>query len=133
MCLVSLDARKDYHYHLSTLFTNRIFIPYFHESQYHLYLAQVPKEEEALTEWLYTRYVEKEKILQEYYDTGIFPEAPTPHAPGFPVEKVPRLNGIQVVHDPLEFVLRHCFYLASSYIWVNIIAWIFSWILSQLW
>ncbi|XP_045130163.1 acyl-CoA:lysophosphatidylglycerol acyltransferase 1-like [Portunus trituberculatus] len=103
----------------------------FHYRRFNI--EEVPKEEEALTEWLYTRYVEKEKILQEYYDTGVFPEAPTPHAPGYLVEKVPRLNGVQVVHDPLEFVLRHCFYLASTYIWVNIIAWIFSWIFSQLW
>lgn len=93
---------------------------------------QVPKEEEALTEWLYSRYVEKEAILQEYYNTGVFPEAPTPHGPGFPVKEVPRLRGIQVAHDPLEFVVRHCFYIASTYIWVNIILWVFS-CLSQLW
>lgn len=34
-------------------------------------IKEVPVEAEALTNWLYRRFVEKEKLLDHFYDTGL--------------------------------------------------------------
>lgn len=33
-------------------------------------IKEVPLEPEALTDWLYQRFVEKEALLAHFYDTG---------------------------------------------------------------
>lgn len=33
-------------------------------------IKEVPLETEALTDWLYQRFVEKEALLAHFYDTG---------------------------------------------------------------
>lgn len=34
-------------------------------------IKEVPLEPEALTDWLYQRFVEKEALLAHFYDTGL--------------------------------------------------------------
>ena len=34
----------------------------------------IPLETEALTQWMYARFQEKEELLKEYYRTGSFPK-----------------------------------------------------------
>lgn len=34
-------------------------------------IKEVPMEAEALTDWLYQRFVEKEELLAHFYDTGL--------------------------------------------------------------
>ncbi|KAM4771543.1 acyl-CoA:lysophosphatidylglycerol acyltransferase 1 [Rhinophrynus dorsalis] len=41
---------------------------------YRIYpIRDVPMETEALTDWLYQRFVEKEELLSHFYETGAFP------------------------------------------------------------
>ncbi|XP_063774322.1 acyl-CoA:lysophosphatidylglycerol acyltransferase 1 isoform X2 [Pseudophryne corroboree] len=41
---------------------------------YRIYsIKDVPMETEALTDWLYQRFVEKEELLSHFYETGAFP------------------------------------------------------------
>lgn len=42
---------------------------------------QIPRDETSLNTWLYDRYVEKERMLSEYYATGVFPDEPSPTFP----------------------------------------------------
>ncbi|XP_047736296.1 uncharacterized protein LOC108674389 [Hyalella azteca] len=41
----------------------------------------VPRDETALTAWLYDRYIEKEQMLSEFYATGVFPDSPSDKFP----------------------------------------------------
>lgn len=34
-------------------------------------IKEVPVEAEALTDWLYQRFVEKDELLAHFYDTGL--------------------------------------------------------------
>ncbi|XP_078505867.1 acyl-CoA:lysophosphatidylglycerol acyltransferase 1 [Lissotriton helveticus] len=44
---------------------------------YRIYpIKDVPLETEALTDWLYQRFVEKEDLLSHFYETGAFPPPP---------------------------------------------------------
>ncbi|KAB7496178.1 Acyl-CoA:lysophosphatidylglycerol acyltransferase 1, partial [Armadillidium nasatum] len=44
---------------------------------YRIYpVEKLPTKEIDLTNWLYERYYEKEAMLQEYYNTGVFPTSP---------------------------------------------------------
>ncbi|KAM4041610.1 acyl-CoA:lysophosphatidylglycerol acyltransferase 1 [Anomaloglossus baeobatrachus] len=44
---------------------------------YRIYpIKDVPMETEALTDWLYQRFVEKEELLSHFYKTGAFPPPP---------------------------------------------------------
>lgn len=75
---------------------------------YRLYRAtEVPEDSEAMTEWLFKRWAEKEKMLQTYYDSGVFP---TEYCRKRPQE--PKL----VVQDYLRFLILHVFFIISSYI-----------------
>lgn len=38
-------------------------------------IKEVPVEAEALTDWLYQRFVEKEELLAHFYDTGLSPSS----------------------------------------------------------
>uniref|UniRef100_A0A6A7G6H3 Acyl-CoA:lysophosphatidylglycerol acyltransferase 1 n=1 Tax=Hirondellea gigas TaxID=1518452 RepID=A0A6A7G6H3_9CRUS len=49
---------------------------------YRCYTAnKIPRDEAGLNAWLYERYVEKERMLAEYYMTGVFPDGPSPAFP----------------------------------------------------
>ncbi|XP_015513986.2 acyl-CoA:lysophosphatidylglycerol acyltransferase 1 isoform X1 [Neodiprion pinetum] len=77
--------------------------------------SQVPKEPELLTKWLYDRWVEKEALLENFYKYGTFPQAPgTPQ------------NGSKIQQDPLRFLVLHLFFITSSYIHYNMLAYVWS-------
>lgn len=122
-----IDMNGKYCFHLTCIFGH--FDHYKHCLFYH----QIPKDEETLTKWLYDRYEEKEAILQEYYDTGIFPDAHTTHDPKFEPVETNRLTGQRVVHDTLEFILRHIFYIVSTWIWMSFLYWVFTSICQLVW
>lgn len=69
-----------------------------------LYLfVQVPKNEEALTAWLYDRWSEKERLLEEFYKYGTF---------SFPGSEASTL----VQQDMLRFIIINLFFITSSYV-----------------
>ncbi len=74
---------------------------YFFYRLYHT--SQLPKTEEALTKWLYERWHEKEKILEEFYKTGAF---------SIPVAMPP----IVVQQDMLRFLIINLFFITSTYV-----------------
>uniref|UniRef100_A0A2M4BQ02 Putative lysophosphatidylglycerol acyltransferase 1 n=1 Tax=Anopheles marajoara TaxID=58244 RepID=A0A2M4BQ02_9DIPT len=76
---------------------------------YKLYhCSEVPRESETLTQWLYNRFYEKEKLLEEFYRTGSWPASCT----------VPPT----VVHqDLLRFLLIHLFFITSTYVHLQLI------------
>lgn len=97
-------------------------------------IEEIPRSEEALTTWLYDRYQEKENILQDYYDSGSFPKVVTPHLPPHqPQQPVPQLPGDTLIHDHLEFIVRHGFFIMSTIMWFKIYYWIYNSISLQIW
>uniref|UniRef100_A0A2M4BQ05 Putative lysophosphatidylglycerol acyltransferase 1 n=3 Tax=Anopheles marajoara TaxID=58244 RepID=A0A2M4BQ05_9DIPT len=76
---------------------------------YKLYhCSEVPRESETLTQWLYNRFYEKEKLLEAFYRTGSWPASCT----------VPPT----VVHqDLLRFLLIHLFFITSTYVHLQLI------------
>ena len=57
---------------------------------YRLYpISEVPLDPEGLQTWMFNMYAEKDKLLEEFYRTGEFPEIPdSKRAPG--VRKMPK-------------------------------------------
>ncbi|XP_053608331.1 acyl-CoA:lysophosphatidylglycerol acyltransferase 1-like [Plodia interpunctella] len=73
---------------------------------YRLYpCTDVPADSEGMTNWLYDRFVEKDKMLEEFYRTGKFP----PHGPTPNLERTVR-------QDNVRYLILHSFFLASTYI-----------------
>ncbi|KAK9886975.1 hypothetical protein WA026_019232 [Henosepilachna vigintioctopunctata] len=78
---------------------------------YRLYpLSKVPQESDSLSKWLLDRWIEKEKMLETFYETGEFPldensNVPTP-----------------VVQDPVRFLFLHLFFIASTYFHIQMFA-----------
>ncbi|PSN39255.1 Acyl-CoA:lysophosphatidylglycerol acyltransferase 1 [Blattella germanica] len=79
--------------------------------------TQVPRDHEAMTKWLYDRFVEKEKLLDAYYKTGKFPTE------GFCASPVPPQ---EVSQDCLRFAILHLFFITSSYIHFRLISYVVS-------
>ena len=77
---------------------------------------QIPQDPEAMRQWMYNLYAEKEKMLEEYYKTGIFPYNMFPPATTSTAtspaasEREPR----PLYHDPIKFVLLHLFFGVST-------------------
>uniref|UniRef100_A0A182P9A3 Phospholipid/glycerol acyltransferase domain-containing protein n=1 Tax=Anopheles epiroticus TaxID=199890 RepID=A0A182P9A3_9DIPT len=70
--------------------------------------SEVPRESESLTQWLYNRFYEKEKLLEEFYRTGSWPASCT----------IPPT----IVHqDLLRFLLIHLFFITSTYVHLQLI------------
>ncbi|XP_055376139.1 acyl-CoA:lysophosphatidylglycerol acyltransferase 1-like isoform X2 [Condylostylus longicornis] len=71
---------------------------------YRLYkVSNIPKDGEALTKWLYDRFVEKEQLLERFYQTGQFYLDRTMN------------NGQVIQQDLLRFVLINVFFITSTY------------------
>uniref|UniRef100_A0A182T357 Phospholipid/glycerol acyltransferase domain-containing protein n=1 Tax=Anopheles maculatus TaxID=74869 RepID=A0A182T357_9DIPT len=71
--------------------------------------SEVPRESESLTQWLYNRFYEKEKLLEEFYRTGSWPASCCTIPP-------------TVVHqDLLRFLLIHLFFITSTYVHLQLI------------
>ncbi|XP_053696559.1 acyl-CoA:lysophosphatidylglycerol acyltransferase 1-like isoform X2 [Sabethes cyaneus] len=77
---------------------------------YRLYRSsEVPRDNESLTRWLYDRFFEKEKLLEEFYRTGMFPCGSSATLPTV------------VQQDLLRFLLIHLFFITSSYVHYQLI------------
>lgn len=77
----------------------------------------VPRDHEAMTKWLYDRFVEKEQLLDAYYKTGKFPTE------GFCASPVPPQ---EVSQDCLRFAILHLFFITSSYIHFQLLSYVMS-------
>ena len=84
--------------------------------KYIFLILQIPQDPEAMRQWMYNLYAEKEKMLEEYYKTGIFPYNMFPPATTSTAtspaasEREPR----PLYHDPIKFVLLHLFFGVST-------------------
>lgn len=58
-----------------------------------------------MTQWLYDRFIEKDKMLEEFYATGKFP----------PQGNNPTVAR-QVRQDNLRYFILHLFFLMSTYL-----------------
>lgn len=72
-------------------------------SEFLFSILQIPKDEQALTTWLFDRWNEKEAFLEEFYKTGQFP-----YASAYP----PTL----VEQDLLRMLIINLFFITSSYV-----------------
>ncbi|CAH2041157.1 unnamed protein product, partial [Iphiclides podalirius] len=85
---------------------------------YRLYpSSEVPSDVEGMTQWLYDRFIEKDKMLEEFYRTGQFPT---------------RGNNTmvrQVRQDNLRYVILHLFFIASTFLQYKIFCelWSYLW------
>ncbi|XP_063385135.1 acyl-CoA:lysophosphatidylglycerol acyltransferase 1-like isoform X1 [Cydia fagiglandana] len=84
---------------------------------YRLYpITEVPPDSEGMTQWLYDRFIEKDRMLEEYYRTGQFPTTSD--------TQVVR----QVRQDNLRFLIVHAFFIASTYVQYQLFYAVWSWI-----
>ncbi|XP_059062816.1 acyl-CoA:lysophosphatidylglycerol acyltransferase 1-like [Achroia grisella] len=73
---------------------------------YRLYPStEIPADTEGMTQWLYDRFIEKEKMLEEFYRTGKFPSN------GTTPDVVRRVR-----QDNLRYLILHLFFLASTFV-----------------
>nr|XP_020459674.1 acyl-CoA:lysophosphatidylglycerol acyltransferase 1 isoform X2 [Monopterus albus] len=73
---------------------------------YRMYpIKEVPVETEALTDWLYQRFVEKEALLAHFYDTGSFPT----------LDRQKEAVSRQMTLDPVWLCMVQSFAVASGY------------------
>ncbi|XP_036438109.1 acyl-CoA:lysophosphatidylglycerol acyltransferase 1 isoform X1 [Colossoma macropomum] len=86
-------------------------------------IKDVPVETEALTDWLYQRFVEKEELLAHFYQTGAFPP------PKGQKEAVSR----EMTLNPVWLCAVQSFAFVSGYMWYNILQHIYCWFFSLLW
>lgn len=82
-------------------------------------------DRDEVTKWLFTRWEEKEKILDEFYKTGTMPVAD--YCPMSSVDGGP-LPPQVVQQDPLRFLLLHLFFIASSYLHFRIASYAISFV-----
>lgn len=83
---------------------------------YRLYpSSEVPSDTEGMTQWLYDRFIEKDKLLEEFYRTGKFPtKGSGPH-----LARVVR-------QDNLRYLILHLFFITSTYLQYTVWRAIFS-------
>ncbi|XP_055957281.1 acyl-CoA:lysophosphatidylglycerol acyltransferase 1 [Patella vulgata] len=74
-------------------------------------VADIPKDTEGLTTWLYARYTEKDQMLENYYKNGTLED--TTESP----KRVLPLGRTGVLDiDVIQIIMFHMFYLVSTYI-----------------
>ncbi|KAI8432423.1 hypothetical protein MSG28_004817 [Choristoneura fumiferana] len=66
---------------------------------------KVPSDDEGMTQWLYDRFIEKDKMLEEYYRTGEFPTKSN---------TLPTVRPVR--QDNLRYFILHSFFIASTYV-----------------
>jgi len=71
-------------------------------------IEEVPRALDAMTKWLYDRWVEKEHMLDEFYESGKFPEVKTTDDCKLLSEPKP------VVLDNLWLFVLHIFFITST-------------------
>lgn len=85
---------------------------------YRLYsFSDVPDDSDSMTKWLFQRWEEKEKMLECFYKTGEF-SSEFCHTEMCP----PKV----VVQDYLRFLIIHVFFIASTYIHIQMFAAVYN-------
>lgn len=74
---------------------------------------KVPLDEEPLTKWLYDRFIEKEKLLTDFYRDGTF---------SYQGELIPNV----AQQDVLKFLIIHLFFLVSTYFHYQLIVMLYN-------
>lgn len=70
-----------------------------------LLLLQIPSDVSAFREWMYNLYLEKDKMLAEYYRTGRFP---------YKMYNPKALPPNQLQYDDFMFLFVHLFFIALT-------------------
>ena len=88
-----------------------------------LFWFQLPQDPEDMKHWMYNLYVEKEKMLERYYQTGqfpydMYPPASTSAAAASAASNLQSRAPKMLYHDPLKFVVLHLFFLASTVVMI---------------
>ncbi|XP_018572648.1 acyl-CoA:lysophosphatidylglycerol acyltransferase 1 [Anoplophora glabripennis] len=85
---------------------------------YRLYsFSEVPDDSDTMTKWLIKRWEEKEKMLEHFYKTGEF-SSEFCHNEMCP----PKV----VLQDYLRFLILHVFFIASTYIHIQMFAAVYN-------
>ena len=88
---------------------------------YRKYLVRdIPREEQALMQWLIDRYVEKEQLLDEFYKTGKFPDE------GQFSRNRPRILKVDTVRAWTYQVIVYLSFAFHYYLIVQLINYLFS-------
>jgi len=82
-------------------------------------ILEVPTDNEALKQWVYDRYIEKESMLETYYKTGKFPDHRNPDAFCRPRP---------VLHDGIRTLILHLLYITSTLFHWHLLSFLFSYI-----
>ncbi|XP_045488269.1 acyl-CoA:lysophosphatidylglycerol acyltransferase 1 isoform X2 [Pieris rapae] len=83
---------------------------------YRLYPStEVPSDPEAMTNWLYDRFIEKDKMLEEFYRTGQFPSK----------GNVPSVSRT-VRQDNVRYLILHLFFMASTFMQYKVLCLLLS-------
>jgi hypothetical protein len=79
-------------------------------------VKDLPQDAEDCKTWMYNLYAEKDRMLEQYYQTGSFPHDMYPPATTSTasVEQEQPRGPKTLQHDPLKYILLHIFFLASS-------------------
>ncbi|XP_038666898.1 acyl-CoA:lysophosphatidylglycerol acyltransferase 1 isoform X2 [Scyliorhinus canicula] len=84
---------------------------------YRIYpIKDVPMESEALTRWLYQRFVEKDELLAHFYETGAFP----------PPKGQTTATSRAMTLDPLWLFLIQLMGFLSGYMWYNVLQYMYN-------
>ncbi|XP_064411637.1 acyl-CoA:lysophosphatidylglycerol acyltransferase 1 isoform X2 [Latimeria chalumnae] len=79
---------------------------------YRIYpIRDAPLESEALTDWLYQRFVEKDALLAHFYETGGFP----------PSKGQTKAVSKEMTLDPLWLLFIQFFTFTSGYMWYSVL------------
>ncbi|XP_043931009.1 acyl-CoA:lysophosphatidylglycerol acyltransferase 1 [Protopterus annectens] len=76
---------------------------------------EVPIESEALSSWLYERFIEKEALLEHFYKTGTFP----------PSEGQSEAVSREMKLYPLSLLLIQSFAFVSGYLWYSVLQYLY--------
>ncbi|KAF3850023.1 hypothetical protein F7725_019742 [Dissostichus mawsoni] len=74
-------------------------------------IKEVPVEAEALTDWLYQRFVEKEELLNHFYAKGSFP----------PQDGQKEVASRPMILDPVWLCVVQSIAFASGYAWYSVL------------
>ena len=90
---------------------------------FYFFFFQLPQDPEDMKHWMYNLYVEKEKMLERYYQTGqfpydMYPPASTSAAAASAASNLQSRAPKMLYHDPLKFVVLHLFFLASTVVMI---------------
>ncbi|XP_012676439.1 acyl-CoA:lysophosphatidylglycerol acyltransferase 1 isoform X2 [Clupea harengus] len=80
-------------------------------------IKDVPLETEALTDWLYKRFVEKEELLAHFYETGRFP----------PLKGQTEAVSRPMIVDPVWLCAIQTWAFASGYMWYSLLQHAYCW------